>query len=207
MGEWTGLKLNKHHHHAKWNDFWHSSPPRKPWCSGYPSPNVVQSHLAANRHKIKHWLIDFIKCEYFLFTGSKLTQLFYYLHETSCIRQLSITAGVHWIFFKLKACLDKSNGKTTSCTIPGYTAWVQVHPYFREEPLHTICDHSHKMSLNLKFGNLRYLHVSICKFCSLFSYLNHVSTPTNVTDLFLKVACVTEAILRKSPLKFSLCIE
>ena len=40
--------------------------------------------------------------------------------------------------------------------------------------------HSHEMSLNLKFGNLRYLHVSNLQVLLISLILNHVSTSKNV---------------------------
>ena len=39
---------------------------------------------------------------------------------------------------------------------------------------------SHEMSLNLKFGSLKYCMSQTCKFCSLFSCLNHVSAAKSV---------------------------
>ena len=63
-----------------------------------------------------------------------------------------------------------------------------------------------KWRLNLKFGNLRYLHVSnlqvLLIILRLTGCLDHVSAQKNVA-----VTYVAEAILRKSALKFSLCIE
>ena len=63
------------------------------------------------------------------------------------------------------------------------------------------------IDFNLKFGDLTYLHVSdlqvllilILKSCFCFQKCG--------CDVVLKVACVVEAIFRKSTLKFSLCIE
>ena len=67
---------------------------------------------------------------------------------------------------------------------------------------------SHEMTRNLKFGNLKYWHVSnlqvllgVLRLKSRF-YSNKCGC-----DMFLKVACVVEAILRKTALKFLLCIE
>jgi len=63
-----------------------------------------------------------------------------------------------------------------------------------------------KWRLNLKFGNLRYLRVSnlqvLLIILRLTGCLDHVSAQKNVA-----VTYVAEAILRKSALKFSLCIE
>ena len=70
---------------------------------------------------------------------------------------------------------------------------------------------SHEMSLNLKFGNLRYLHVSNLQVLLVILRLkSRLYSTKRGYDMFLKVACVTEAILKpktKSALKFSLCIE
>ena len=67
---------------------------------------------------------------------------------------------------------------------------------------------SHEMSLNLKFGNLRYLHVSNLQVLLVILILkSRFYSKTCGCDVFLKVAYVAEAILRKLPLKFSLCIE
>ena len=64
------------------------------------------------------------------------------------------------------------------------------------------------MSLNLKFGNLRYLHVSNLQVLLVILIFKSRFYSTKCgCDVFLKVACVAEAILRKSALKFSLCIE
>ena len=57
---------------------------------------------------------------------------------------------------------------------------------------------SHEMSLNLKIGNLRYLHVSNMKVLLVILILK---------SRFYSKACVAETILTKSALKFSLCIE
>ena len=63
--------------------------------------------------------------------------------------------------------------------------------------------HSHKMS-----QNLRYLHVSDLQVLLIILILkSHFYSNKCGCDVFLKVACVAEAILRKSALKFSLCIE
>ena len=60
---------------------------------------------------------------------------------------------------------------------------------------------SYKMSLNLKFCNLRYLHVSNLQvlFVILILKSRFYSKNNNCgCDVFLKVVCVSEAILRKS---------
>ena len=69
--------------------------------------------------------------------------------------------------------------------------------------------HFHEMSLiNLKFGNLRYLHASNLQVLLVILTLkSRFYSKKFGCDMFLKVACVAEAILRKSALKFSLCIE
>ena len=77
-----------------------------------------------------------------------------------------------------------------------------------------IVTRSHEMSLNLKFANLRYLHVSNLQVPLVILILKSLqithSTPKINKcgcDVFLNVAYVPDAILRKSALKFSLCIE
>ena len=63
---------------------------------------------------------------------------------------------------------------------------------------------SHGMSLNLKFGNLRYLHVSNLQVLLVILILkSRFYSKTCGCDVFLKAAGVAEAILRKSALKFS----
>ena len=63
------------------------------------------------------------------------------------------------------------------------------------------------MSLNLKSGKLRYLHVSNLQvLLIIFILKSRFYFKKCGCDVFLKVACVMEAILRKSALKFSLCI-
>ena len=63
---------------------------------------------------------------------------------------------------------------------------------------------SHEMSLNLKFGNLRYLHVSNLKVLLVILilkshfYFQKKKKKKSGCGVFLKVACVAEAILRKS---------
>ena len=65
-----------------------------------------------------------------------------------------------------------------------------------------------EMSLNLKLGNLRYLHVSNMQVLLVTLILkSRLYSKKCGCDVFLKVACVAEAILRKSALKFSLYIE
>ena len=64
----------------------------------------------------------------------------------------------------------------------------------------------------LKFGNLRYLHVSNLQVLLVILILKSRFYSKKWGGgggggMFLKVACVVEAILRKSALKFSLCIE
>ena len=72
----------------------------------------------------------------------------------------------------------------------------------------TVVTRSHEMSLNLKFGNLRYLHASNQQVLLVILILkSRFYSKRCGCDAFLKVACVAEAILRKSALKFSLCIE
>ena len=67
---------------------------------------------------------------------------------------------------------------------------------------------SHKMSLNLKSGNLRYLHVSNLQVLLIILILKSCFYSKKCgCDVLLKVARVVEAILRKSVLKFALCIE
>ena len=64
------------------------------------------------------------------------------------------------------------------------------------------------MRLNLKFGKLRCLHVSNLKVLLVILILkSRFYSKTCGCDVFLKVTCVAEAILRKSALKFLLCIE
>ena len=59
---------------------------------------------------------------------------------------------------------------------------------------------SYKMSLNLKFCNLRYLHVSNLQVLLVILILKSRFYSKNNCgfDVFLKVVCVLEAILRKS---------
>ena len=67
---------------------------------------------------------------------------------------------------------------------------------------------SHEMSFNLKRGNLRYLHVSNLQVLLVILILkSHLCCKRFGRDVLLNVACVAEAIWRKSTLKFSLCIE
>ena len=67
---------------------------------------------------------------------------------------------------------------------------------------------SHEMSLNLKFGKLRCLHVSNLQVLLVILILkSRFYSKTCGCDVFLKVAFVAEAILSKSALKFLLCIE
>ena len=62
---------------------------------------------------------------------------------------------------------------------------------------------SREMSLNLKFGNLRYLHGSNLQVLLVILILkSRFYSEKGGYDVFLKVA-----ILRKSALKFSLCID
>ena len=61
------------------------------------------------------------------------------------------------------------------------------------------------MSLNLKFGNLKYLHVSNLQVLFVILILKLFFKCGR--DMFLKVACVAETIFRKSALKFSPCME
>ena len=71
-----------------------------------------------------------------------------------------------------------------------------------------IVTRSHEMSLNLKFGNLRYLHVSNLQVLLVILILkSRFYSKICGSDVFLRVACVAEAILRKSALEFLLCIE
>ena len=61
---------------------------------------------------------------------------------------------------------------------------------------------SHEMSLNLKIGNLRYLHVSNLQVLLVILLLkSHLYSNKCGCDVLLKVACVAEAILGKSALK------
>ena len=65
---------------------------------------------------------------------------------------------------------------------------------------------SHQMSLNLKSGNLKYLHISNLQVLLAFFTLKSCFYSQKCgCDAFLKVACVAEVILRKSAFKFSLC--
>ena len=58
---------------------------------------------------------------------------------------------------------------------------------------------SHEMNLNLKFGNLRYLHVSNLQvLLIILIFKSCIYSKTCGCNLFLKVACAVEAILRKS---------
>ena len=67
---------------------------------------------------------------------------------------------------------------------------------------------SHGMSLYLKFGNLIYLHVSNLQALLVILILkSRFYSPKCGCDVFWKVLCVAEAILRKSALKFSLYTE
>ena len=67
---------------------------------------------------------------------------------------------------------------------------------------------SHEMSLNLKFGNLIYLHVSNLQVLLVILILkSRFYSEKCGCDVFSKVVCVAETILRKSALKFSFCIE
>ena len=69
---------------------------------------------------------------------------------------------------------------------------------------------SHEMSLNLKFDNLRYLHVSNLQVLLVILILKsgfYSKKKKGGCDVFLKVAYVAKCILRKSALKFSVCIE
>ena len=72
----------------------------------------------------------------------------------------------------------------------------------------TYVTHSHEMSLNLKSGNLRYLPASNLQVPLVILILKSCFYSKKCgCDVFLKAACVAEAILKKSALKFSLCIE
>ena len=63
---------------------------------------------------------------------------------------------------------------------------------------------SHEMSFNLKFGNLRYLHVSNLQVLLVILILkSHLYSKRFGRDVLLNVACVAEAIWRKSTLKLS----
>ena len=54
---------------------------------------------------------------------------------------------------------------------------------------------SHEMSLNLKFGNLRYMHVSNLQVLLVILILkSHFYSVLCGCDVFLKVACAVEAI-------------
>ena len=67
---------------------------------------------------------------------------------------------------------------------------------------------SYEMSLNLKFGSLRYLHVSNLQVLLVIQIVkSRFYNKKCRCDVFLKVACVAKAILRKSVLMFLLCIE
>ena len=73
----------------------------------------------------------------------------------------------------------------------------------REYVVLDICEMSHK-----KIGNLRSLHDSNLQVLLVILILkSRFYSKKFGCDMFLKVACVAEAILRKSALKFSLCIE
>ena len=75
-------------------------------------------------------------------------------------------------------------------------------------PVLKFVTHFHKMSPNLKFGNLIYLHVSNLQVLLVILILkSHFYSKKYGCGVLLKVACVVEAILRKSALKFSLCVE
>ena len=64
------------------------------------------------------------------------------------------------------------------------------------------------INFNLKFGNLTYLHVSDLQVLLVILILkSRFCSQKCGCDVVLKVACVVEAIFRKSTLKFSLCIE
>ena len=80
--------------------------------------------------------------------------------------------------------------------------------YFTVRRKVVCCPLSHEISLNLKFDNLKYLHVSTLQvlLVRLILLIRFCSNKCRC-DVFLKVACVAEAILIKSPLRFSLCIQ
>jgi len=80
--------------------------------------------------------------------------------------------------------------------------------YFTVRRKVVCCPLSHEMSLNLKFDNLKYLHVSTLQvlLVRLILLIRFCSNKCRC-DVFLKVACVAEAILIKSQLRFSLCIQ
>ena len=85
-------------------------------------------------------------------------------------------------------------------------SYIIAFSYERIKQAYVTC--SHEMSLNLKSGNLRYLQVSNLQVLLAFLILkSRFYSIKSGCDVFLKVACVAEAILRKSTLKFSLCIE
>ena len=62
---------------------------------------------------------------------------------------------------------------------------------------------SYEMSLNLKYGNMGYLNVSNLQVLLIILILKSCFYSKNCgCDVFLKVACVAEAILRKLALNF-----
>ena len=65
---------------------------------------------------------------------------------------------------------------------------------------------SHEMSLNLKFGNLRFC-VSLQVLLVILVLKSRFCSRKCGCGVFLKVTCVAKVILKKSALKFSLCIE
>ena len=67
---------------------------------------------------------------------------------------------------------------------------------------------SHEMSLNFKFGSWRFLLVSNLQVLLVILILkSRFYSEKCGCDVFWKVVCVAETILRKSALKFSLYIE
>ena len=71
-----------------------------------------------------------------------------------------------------------------------------------------VCELSHETDLNFNLGNLSYLRVSNLQVLLVILILkSRLYSKKRGCDAFLNVACVAEAILRKSALKFSLCIK